>query len=109
MNSVNGLMDSELSVFAPQGTLIARNDDHETQTVGLFPYDSLISTILLESDGTYTAEVNSMAGRDDFRLVIQRVGTLNRATDLTPIDATAWTIAPYEASPAAAQGEQLLP
>lgn len=109
VNSVNGLMDSELSIFAPQNFLIARNDDHETETVGLFPYDSLVRTILLESDGTYTAEISSMAGRDDFRLVIQRLGTLDRSVSLKPIDPTAWAIAPYEASPAATQGQQQLP
>lgn len=109
VNSINGLMNSELSLFAPQGILIARNDDHETQTPALFPYDSLVSTILLESDGTYVAEVSSFAGRDDFRLVIQRLGTLDRSVSVNPIDPTAWTIAPYEAAPAAAQGQQQLP
>jgi hypothetical protein len=96
-------------LFDAEGRFIAENDDHNTETGGLYPYDALVSTILLESDGTYTAEVTSLAGRDEFRLVVQRVGTLNRGASLTPIDPTAWTVAPYEASPAASQDEQLLP
>jgi len=109
VNSVNGLLDSKLTLFDAEGRFIAENDDHNTETGGLYPYDALVSTILLESDGTYTAEVTSLAGRDDFRLVVQRVGTLNRGASLTPIDPTAWTVAPYEASPATSQDEQLLP
>lgn len=109
VNSVNGLLDSQLVLLDPENRLIAQNDDHNSETGGLYPYDALISTILLESDGAYTAEVSSLAGRDEFRLVIQRVGTLNRAATVSPIDPTAWTVAPYEASPAASQSGQIQP
>lgn len=96
-HSADGLLDAELALYAPGDIFITHNDDHNSATGGLYPYDPLINTLLLEKDGTYTAEVTSVVGKGDFTLMIYRIGTLNRDAAVSPIDPVTSTLEPYQA------------
>lgn len=62
--SVDGSVDALLEVYAPDGTLLQRNDDAITPPSGFSSRDSVIANLPLAAAGSYTIRVTSFSGRD---------------------------------------------
>jgi hypothetical protein len=70
---VSGTLDPFLWISAPDGTLLAQNDDHASADFTLGTLDSRITDLIIPQTGVYTIHVRDFLGRvGDVRLVAIR-------------------------------------
>jgi hypothetical protein len=67
MSATSGDLDPLLRVYAPDGTLLAENDDAEDATLGT---DAQIVGLALPADGVYRLEASRFAGTGDYILTV---------------------------------------
>ena len=63
--TVSGLeleFDSRLALLAPDGSMLAQNDDHDTPSFALGDYESQIADVTIPKDGTYQIQVSEGEG-----------------------------------------------
>lgn len=85
--ALNSSLDPELEVLTPDSIYVAYNDDHGTEATDLDRYDARVERLIVEQTGAYEINVNSISGRGEFELVIERFGVFSAAV-LPQIDAS---------------------
>lgn len=86
--------DAEIQLLDPDLVFLAVNDDHGTEAPDLQAIDARISRIILPKSGVYTLDVNSVAGRGAFEVVIERHGRLLPGGAFAPIEASLRPVSP---------------
>lgn len=85
VRTASNTIDPAVSLFDPEGNLLAYNDNHNTREATLGKYDALIENPELPVTGTYTIEVsNNFWSVGEIELVILKGETVSLA-DLDPI------------------------
>lgn len=97
--ALNDSLDPEIDLLTPNAIYVATNDDHGTEATDLGRFDARIERITIEETGTYELNINSVSGRGEFEVVIERFGVFS-AADLPPIDASAGQVIVVTPAPA---------
>lgn len=88
VRALNASLDPELELLTPDNIFIASNDDHGTEDTDLGRFDARIDSIVIEEAGVYELDVNSVSGRGEFEVTIERLGVF-AAAEFPPVDASA--------------------
>lgn len=97
--ALNDSLDPEIEVLTPDAIYIASNDDHGTEATDLGRFDARVERLTIEETGAYELNVNSVSGRGEFEVVIERFGVFS-AADLPPIDTSAGQVIVVTPAPA---------
>jgi hypothetical protein len=82
-------LDPQITLLDPDNVIVISNDDHNTNAPDLAQYDSSFTNYIVQMDGTYTLNLESISGRGGYEITITRHGKLNPQNIGAPVDTSA--------------------
>lgn len=85
-------LDPQIALLDTDNVVVISNDDHGTNDTDIDTYDARFTNYITQSAGEYTLSLESVGGRGNYEVVIQRFGVLNPALVGDPIDVNAGVV-----------------
>lgn len=87
-------VDPQVTLIDPDNIVVISNDDHGTNEESLAQFDSRFANYVVQTDGDYTVQLESISGRGAYEITVDRVGRVNAQSIGTPVDPEANESAP---------------
>jgi hypothetical protein len=87
-------VDPQITLIDPDNVVVISNDDHGTNDQSISQFDARFSNYVVQTDGEYTLQLESISGRGAYQITIDRLGRVNPAVIGAAVDPEANEEAP---------------
>jgi hypothetical protein len=87
-------VDPQITLIDPDNVVVISNDDHGTNDESITQFDARFTNYIVQADGEYTLELESVSGRGGYQITVDRLGRVNPEAIGAPIDTAANEAAP---------------
>jgi predicted nucleic acid-binding Zn-ribbon protein len=89
-----GQVDPQVTLIDPANIVVISNDDHGTNDESITQFDARFTNYVVQADGEYTLQLESVSGRGPYEITVDRLGRVNPESLGAPIDPAANEAAP---------------